>query len=74
MIIARTMAMACLTALKWLFLFLGLLLLALTMVQWQRGDEFAQPVSTSIGAGVSVLLALVCGWASRRFQSMGSQG
>jgi hypothetical protein len=71
MILARAMMVACLTALKWLFLLLGVLLAALTVVQHFRGDEFAQPATTSIGAGVSVLVALVCGWGARRFQAMG---
>ncbi|MGL4729920.1 MAG: hypothetical protein ACRCWO_14315 [Bosea sp. (in: a-proteobacteria)] len=70
MVIARAMIVACLTALKWLFLFLGLLLVALTVAQWLRADEFAQPVTTSIAAGVSVLIALGCGWGAKRFQAM----
>ena len=69
--IARVIAAACLTALKWLFLFLCLLLVAVTIAQWWRGDPFAQPVTTSVAAGVCVLAALACGWAAGRFQRMG---
>ncbi len=67
MLVARAVLIGCLTALKWLFLALALLLVATTVAQWWRGDEFAQPVTTSVAAGVSALLAMGCGWGARFF-------
>jgi hypothetical protein len=67
MLLARAMAIGCLTVLKWLFLGLALLLVAATIAQWWRADELAQPVTTSIAAGVSVLAALACAGGARLF-------
>jgi uncharacterized membrane protein YidH (DUF202 family) len=71
MIIARAMAMACLTALKFMAYGVGGLLLVLTIVQALRGDADAQPMMTLMGAVIAVLAGLACGWGARRFEKIG---
>ncbi len=72
MIIARAMAMACFTALKWMLLAIAILLVALTIVQLLRGDVDAQPATTLTGGLASAVAGLACHWTARRFQMMTS--
>ena len=70
MIIARAMAMACFTVLKFMLLGVGALLLVLTLVQALRGDADAQPMTTLIGAGVALIAGMACHWIAKRFETM----
>jgi ABC-type branched-subunit amino acid transport system permease subunit len=70
MIIARAMAMACFTALKFLAFGLGALLVVLTATQAIRADVHAQPILTLMGAVLALAAGLACGWIARRFENM----
>jgi hypothetical protein len=68
MIFARSMAVACLTVMKALCFFTAALLLALTVVQYLRGDLDARPAAT-VGAGLFFVgIAYASAWGARRFQ------
>jgi ABC-type transport system involved in cytochrome bd biosynthesis fused ATPase/permease subunit len=68
MLFARSMAMACLTVLKAMCWFTGALLLALTIVQYVRGDADARPYVT-IATGVAFMAAgFAASWGARRFE------
>ena len=66
MIIARTVAMACLTALKWMLWLVAALLLILIVAQYFRGEE-VQFQAQLIGAGVAGGFGWLCGYLAGRF-------
>jgi hypothetical protein len=68
MIFARSVAVACLTVMKALCLFTGVLLLALTVVQYVRGDADARPYVTIATGLVFAGIGFASGWGAKRFQ------
>lgn len=66
------MAIACLTVMKAMCWFTGVLLLLLTVVQYVRGDVDARPEVTIITGLVFVAIGVACSWGARRFQNAGA--
>lgn len=65
--LARAMAYACLTVLKWMLVILAVLLLIGFLVQFLRtGAGPAEPVQAWSALGVSLLLAGLCHLGARR--------
>ena len=70
--IARTVAVACLTAGFWISVLTAGLFALLTLVQYIRGDEFARPgvtISATVGAAI---IAAACWFAREKFSSIGT--
>jgi ABC-type transport system involved in cytochrome bd biosynthesis fused ATPase/permease subunit len=67
-ILARTLAHACLTVLSALFWLTSALFLALTALQAFRGDVLARPGVTLTGAVAFALLAIASRWLRGRIE------
>lgn len=67
MIIARAVAVACLTVLKWMLWLVAVLLIALIVAQYFRGEEM-DPLKQMLGAGVAGLFGAACGYLAERFR------
>jgi hypothetical protein len=65
-IFSRALMMAGLTALGWLLLFTGALMLLLTLVQYVRGDIDARPLVTLAGGILFAALGYGCRLVARR--------
>ncbi len=68
MIFARAMAIACLTVMKVMCWFTGVLLVALTVVQFMRGEVDARPVVTLASAALFIAIGFGAAWGAVRFQ------
>jgi hypothetical protein len=66
---ARAMAIACISALKWMCWFVSALLLVLTVVQALRGDADRNPSTTMALGGAFAAAALICRYAVKRFET-----
>ena len=70
--IARTVAVACLTAGFWISVLTGGLFALLTVVQYVRGDEFARPAVTIGATLAAAIIAIACWVAREKFSSIGT--
>jgi hypothetical protein len=66
MIIARAVATACLTVLKWMLWLVAALLLLLIVAQYFRGEE-VQVQAQLTGAAVAGGFGWLCGYLASRF-------
>lgn len=66
MIIARAVATACLTVLKWMLWLVAVLLLLLIVTQYFRGEE-VQVQAQLTGAAVAGAIGWLCGYLAGRF-------
>lgn len=67
MIIARAVAVACLTVLKWMLWLVAVLLLVLIVAQYLRAEE-GEPLRQLLGAGIAGVFGGVCGYLAERFR------
>lgn len=66
MIIARSVAAACLTVLKWMLWLVACLLLVLTFAQYLRGEAIGFQAQGT-GAALAVGFGWLCGYLAGRF-------
>ncbi|MGL4976141.1 MAG: hypothetical protein ACRC56_12660 [Bosea sp. (in: a-proteobacteria)] len=70
MIVARAVAVACLTVLKWMLWFIGGLLLVLIAAQWLRAEPNAEPLRVLFGAAFSGGAGALCWYLSKKFEQL----
>ncbi len=70
MIVARAVAVACLTVLKWMLWLTGALLLVLIAAQWLRAEPNADPLRVLVGAGFCGGAGLLCRFMAQKFERL----
>jgi RsiW-degrading membrane proteinase PrsW (M82 family) len=70
MIVARAVAVACLTVLKWMLWLTGGLLLVLIAAQWLRAEPDADPLRVLLGAALCGGAGLLSAFMAQKFERL----